>query len=241
MNLGLSGKKVVVTGGSSGIGAAIVKTFLEEGAHVYFCGRDQIKIDTVLAELAQYSHLHAKQLDVTQEQDFKAWIDEIGQVDVFVPNVSALSSDWEQCINTDVLATVRNIDCVLPALTGDNPAVTFIGSTSASVSERGGNAYGAMKAAVTHYVQSLSKTHAGKIRFNIVAPAATLFDGGGWDKFRIAAPERFEEKVNNLPMKRLATPQEIADGVVFVSSARASYIAGEVIHIDGGEADSASF
>ncbi|MEZ9835399.1 SDR family NAD(P)-dependent oxidoreductase [Vibrio breoganii] len=238
MNLELAGKKVVVTGGSSGIGAAIVKTFLEEGAHVYFCGRDQTKIDTLLGELEEYSHLHAKQLAVTHAEDFKAWVGEIGRIDVFAPNVSAQSSDWEQSVNTDLLASVRNIESVIPVMTGSNPAVTFIGSTSASVSESNGNAYGAIKAAVTHYVQSLSKAHAGTIRFNIIAPASTLFAGGGWDKFRIAAPERFAEKVNKLSMKRLATPQEIAGSVVFVSSMRASYISGEVIHVDGGEGSS---
>ncbi|GAD88649.1 putative oxidoreductase [Vibrio halioticoli NBRC 102217] len=234
MDLNFKGKNIVITGGSTGIGATMVKTFLEEGANVYFCGRSQEKLDLALENLKDFSNVFAKQLDVTKEADFKAWIAEIGAVDVFVPNVSALSGSWEDSIEVDLLATVKNIEAVIPAMTNPNPAVTFIGSISATITDCT-SAYASIKAALTQYVYSLSKEHAGKIRFNTIAPGSTLFPGGGWDGYRISAPTEFKAKEDAHPMGRLASPQEVANAVVFISSTRASYISGEVLHIDGGE------
>ncbi|GAD79950.1 SDR family NAD(P)-dependent oxidoreductase [Vibrio ezurae] len=238
MDLNFKGKNIVITGGSSGIGASMVKTFLEEGANVYFCGRSQEKIDLALENLKDFKHVFSKQLDVSKEADFKAWIAEIGTVDVFIPNVSALSGSWEESIDIDLLATVKNIEAVIPAMTNPNPAVTFIGSISANISDSA-SAYASIKAALTHYVYSLSKQYAGKIRFNTIAPGSTLFPGGGWDGYRIAAPTEFKAKEDAHPMGRLASPEEIANAAVFISSTRASYISGEVLHVDGGELASA--
>ncbi|GEM80357.1 SDR family NAD(P)-dependent oxidoreductase [Vibrio superstes] len=235
MDLHLNNKQVLVTGGSSGIGAAIVKTFLKEGANVHFCAREQGKIDALLNELKDYQNVYAKRLDVTNEAEFRSWVSGIGQIDILIANVSALSGDWKPSIQTDLIATVSNIETVVPLMNRDIPAVTFIGSISASVSEPQGNAYGAIKAAVTHYIQSLSKQYAGQIRFNMVAPTSTLFAGGSWDKYRLSNPEKYQDKVERMPMKRLATPEEVASTVVFVSSPLASFISGEVIHVDGGE------
>ncbi|OBT13245.1 hypothetical protein A9264_14115 [Vibrio sp. UCD-FRSSP16_10] len=239
MDLGLKDKNVVITGGSTGIGAAMVKRFLDEGANVYFCGRNQQKITALLNELDDLSQVHAKQLDVTIEADFNAWITEIGVVDIFIPNVSAMSGDWGKTIETDLLGTIRNVEAVIPAMTGTEPAVSFIGSVSAIMSEQS-SSYASIKAALTQYIHSLSQEHAGKIRFNTIAPASTLFPGSGWDQFRVAEPELFAEKANSHPMKRLATAEEISDVVTFISSPKASYISGEVIHVDGGQRTSAS-
>ncbi|MGV2986214.1 SDR family NAD(P)-dependent oxidoreductase [Vibrio sp. E150_011] len=240
MDLKLVGKNVVITGGSSGIGAAIVKGFLDENATVYFCGRNQEKIDSILKDLEGLPNVYATQLDVTDEMAFKAWIEEIGVVDVFIPNVSALANDWKKSVEMDLLTTIKNIETVIPKMTRGNPAVTFIGSVSATISESS-NAYGSIKAALTHYIFSLSKDYAGKIRFNTVAPASTLFPGGGWDIFRTKSPKEFEAKKNQHPMKRLATPEEVAAAVIFISSTKATYISGETLHVDGGERTMVSF
>lgn len=234
MDLDFQGKNIVITGGSSGIGAAVVRSFLTEGASVYFCGRDQQKIDITLEGLKGFSNVYSKQLDVTDHKEFKSWIDSIGIIDVFIPNVSAMTNDWNKSIETDLLTTINNIETVIPTMMRPNPAITFIGSISASICEST-NAYGTIKAALTHHIFSLSKDYAGKIRFNTVAPASTIFPGGAWDNFRIEAPEKFKNKVNKHPMKRLSTPEEVAAAVVFISSTKASYISGEVLHVDGGE------
>lgn len=150
----------------------------------------------MLKDLEGLPNVYAKQLDVADEMGFKVWIEEIGVVDVFIPNVSALANDWEKSVEMDLLATIKNIETVIPKMTRGSPAVTFIGSVSATISEST-SAYGSIKAALTHYIFSLSKDYAGKIRFNTVAPASTLFPGGGWDIFRIESPKEFEAKKTN--------------------------------------------
>jgi NAD(P)-dependent dehydrogenase (short-subunit alcohol dehydrogenase family) len=95
-------------------------------------------------------------------------------------------------------------------------------------------AYGAAKAAVIHYMKSLSLRLLPAVRVNVVSPGDTLFEGSVWDKVRLRDPEAFGEFVNRTLMKRLAGPEEIARVVAFVSSPAASFVAGANWYVDGG-------
>lgn len=235
MDLRLKGKTVVVTGGSKGIGASIVKCFAEEGCQVHFCARSQSSIDSFVAELTPNLLIFPSIVDIRSNDSFSKWIDSIGKIDIFIPNVSALSGDWAEAIDTDLQSTVYNIDTVTDKMSSSESAVTYIGSTSAGIADHRADAYSCVKAALIHHIKSMSVKFARKIRFNTISPSSTLFPGGGWDNYRIDHPSLFQNKINRHPMKRLASPEEIARLVVFISSPLSSYVNGEIIHIDGGE------
>jgi NAD(P)-dependent dehydrogenase (short-subunit alcohol dehydrogenase family) len=94
--------------------------------------------------------------------------------------------------------------------------------------------YGAAKAAMAHYMKSLSARLLPAIRVNTVSPGDTLVDGGFWDRIRQQDTAAFERAVARNPLGRLATPQEIARVVVFLSSPAASFVAGSNWYVDGG-------
>ena len=236
MDLNLKDLTVVVTGGSSGIGAAIVQSFLHEGCHVYFCSRSSGKINKKLEEHSlENAKLQAKVLDVTDSEGFSQWLSEIGKVDIFVPNVSALSGDWDSALSIDIKATVANIEAVLPYLEkSQNAAITYIGSKASSFPTPGMDAYGAVKAAMTHYMKTLSKTLISKnIRVNTVSPGDTFISDGFWGAMKQNNPDIYDQTVLANPMGRLCTPEEVAKVVVFMSSPIASFVCGNNWLVDG--------
>ncbi|HGY9615966.1 SDR family NAD(P)-dependent oxidoreductase [Vibrio harveyi] len=234
MNLNLENKIAVVTGGSKGIGAAIVESFVNEGATVHFCARNESEINAFLEKNNNNNKIKPTVLDVNDQSAFKDWINSIGAIDIFIPNVSALSDDWNDSIKVDLTTTIENIKAVIPMLVNKDAAVTFIGSESSYTHKPDTEAYGAIKAALTYHIKCLALTHANKIRFNVVAPSSVLSPDNGWDKFRQECPERYREKELALPLERLATAKEVADVVVFVSSPVSSYVVGATIHVNGG-------
>jgi NAD(P)-dependent dehydrogenase (short-subunit alcohol dehydrogenase family) len=239
MDLNLRGLTAVVTGGSAGIGAAIVRAFAEEGCNVVFCARTQPRIDDMLLSVRGLpGEVRANALDVTDISSFSAWVTEIGRFDIFVPNVSGLSSEWSTSIETDLRATVECTEAVIPMLRSSaHAAITYIGSKASSLASPGSGSYGAVKVALTHYMKSLSKRLLPQVRVNTVSPGDTLFPGGLWEGVRRRTPEQFERVVQCNPMGRLAAPEEIAKAVAFVSSPAASFVAGANWYVDGGSTD----
>lgn len=242
MDLHLSGLTAVVTGGSAGIGAAIVRTLAAEGCNVDLCARNQERIDATLASLEGLpGRVRARSVDVTDTEAFSSWLASIGPFDIFVPNVSALSKDWPASIETDIRSTIHCTEAAIPFLQKSNhAAITYIGSKSSSLAQPRSPAYGASKAAIAHYMKSLSKRLLPQIRVNVVSPGDTLFPGGFWDRVRVKSPEKFDHAVRVNPMGRLATPEEVARVVAFISSPAASFVAGANWYVDGGSIDRVS-
>ncbi|MGQ3050511.1 MAG: SDR family NAD(P)-dependent oxidoreductase [Roseateles sp.] len=243
MNLNLSGLTAVVTGGSSGIGAAIVRTLAEEGCHVYFCARDVQRIEAMLASTL---HLPGKvsgaAVDVTDQAGVDAWLQRIGSFDIFLANVSALSGNWADAIATDLRATLHATETAIPCLqSSPHAAITYIGSKAGSLAAPGSAPYGATKAAMAHYMKSLSARLLPSVRVNTVSPGDTLADRGFWDKVRVEDPEAYAKVVGRNPMKRLATPDEIARVAAFISSPAASFVAGANWYVDGGSISHVQF
>lgn len=236
MDLRLDGLHAVVTGGSAGIGSAIVQALSAEGCKVSFCARHQDRINATVAALQrQRGSVSGKALDVLNATDFQQWILELGQFDIFIANVSALSSDWIESITTDVQATVSAIEFVVPIVTqSDHAAITYIGSKAGSLAAPNSAAYGASKAAMAHYMKSLSSRLLPRVRVNTVSPGDTLFDGGLWDRVRKGHASEFESVIKRNPMGRLATPDEIARVAAFISSPAASFVSGSNWYVDGG-------
>lgn len=236
MNLDLSGLTAVVTGGSSGIGAAIVRTLAAEGCNVAFCARTQARIDTTLASVEGLpGKVSARAVDVNDQAAFEAWLNRVGHFDIFIPNVSALSGNWRDAIETDIQATVSVTEAAIPfLLRSPRAAITYIGSKAGSLASPRSAAYGAAKAAMAHYMKSLSSRLLPSVRVNTVSPGDTLAEGGFWDQVRSQEPDTYAKIVERNPMKRLATPEEIARVVAFISSPAASFVAGVNWYVDGG-------
>lgn len=248
MDLQLKGLKVFVTGSTAGIGAAIAETFAREGCDVAICSRSQERVDDMLATLSAYpGRSIGAALDVTDPDAFKSWADsaaeQLGGIDIYVANVSAMTTDWQQTVDTDILATVAGIDAMLPhLLQSSHASIAYISSIAGVVGVPQLASYGAAKAAMTHYMKSLSMQLVKKgVRVNSIAPGDIMFEGGVWDRAQKEQPEFFAKVLRRNPMGRLGTPQEIANVVAFISSPAASFVTGTHIIADGGNSTHVHF
>ncbi|ALL63119.1 3-ketoacyl-CoA reductase [Paraburkholderia caribensis MBA4] len=236
MDLRLNGLNAVVTGGTAGIGLAIVSTLVEEGANVWFCSRSADRVASVEAALAgKRGRARGAVVDVSVPGKLAEWISTLDSIDIFVPNVSAISNDWDASIDTDLRATIAGVEAVLPYLArSSHAAITYIGSKASTFATPGFEAYGSMKAALAHYMKSLSrKLIADGIRVNVIAPGDTYVEGGFWSHIKRSAPDAYEAAVQANPLGRLCTPEEIGRVVAFVSSPAASFMAGSNLLVDG--------
>ncbi|WP_417500412.1 SDR family NAD(P)-dependent oxidoreductase [Methylophaga sp.] len=242
MDLQLKNKNVVITGGSKGIGRAIVDQFLSEGANVYFCARDEKGVEAVLDEYQTLTeNLFGKALDACDSQSISKWLEDIEKIDVLVLNVSALSGDWNQSIEVDLNSTIDTVQAALPHLNTDS-AVTYVGSKAASFATPGFESYGAIKSALAHYMKSLSKSVISRgIRVNVVSPGDTFVKGGFWDVIKQNNPEIYQATIESNPMGRLCRPEEVASSVVFLSSPRSSFISGANLYVDGAATNHVQF
>lgn len=243
MDLGLSGRKVIVSGGSRGIGRAIVECFLAEGAEVAFCARNEDGVRS--AEQALGEKAFGAAVDVSNPEAVKSWIEaaaaRMGGVDIVVPNVSALAvggdlDTWRKAFDTDLLGTVSMVGAALPFLKrSDAASVVLISSVSGRESDMFGEPYGALKAALIHYGKTLSTRHAGEgIRVNTVSPGNVYFSDGVWGQIEREQPETFAACLAMNPFGRMARPDEIAKAVVFIASPASSFTTGADMLVDGG-------
>lgn len=241
MDLGLAGLKAVVTGGTAGIGKAIVETLLAEGCHVATCSRRRDRVDALLAQAAGATgKVMGAVVDVTDEAAFTDWTgtvaERFGGIDIFVPNVSAMpDKGWDEMMATDIKAVVGGTETVLPHLQRSKHAsVVYIGSKASTFGTPGIEAYGAAKAAATHYMKSLALRVAGDgIRVNVVSPGDTFVEGGWWDVLRKERPEVYREALAGNPTGRFGKPEEAARLVCFLASPAAGFVSGAHILSDG--------
>jgi 3-oxoacyl-[acyl-carrier protein] reductase len=245
MDLGLKGAKVLVTGGTKGIGRAIAETFAAEGADVGICARNQAEVDSTVAALkAKGVAAFGSAIDVSDGPALKAWVSEmagkLGGIDVVVANVSALSigpdeESWQKCFSTDMMGSVRLVDAAMPYLEKSQAAaIITISSVSGREVDFAAGPYGTFKAAIIHYTQGLAFQLAGKnIRANSVSPGNTYFEGGVWNSIKDGNPELYKAALALNPTGRMGTPQEMANAAVFLGSRAASFITGTNLVVDG--------
>ena len=166
MDLQLQGRQALVTGGSAGIGLAIVRALAAESCAVAFCGRNQARVQSALQSCRGLpGKVTGRVLEVQDGQAFGQWLVELGRLDVVVLNVSALSADWTEALMLDVQATVACAEASIPwLLQSDAAAISYIGSKAGSLAAPNSAAYGAAKAAMAHFMKSLSSRLLPRVR-----------------------------------------------------------------------------
>jgi 3-oxoacyl-[acyl-carrier protein] reductase len=257
LDLGLAGKIGLVTGGSRGIGLAIVRRLASEGAHVGICGRQVAAVESVVAELRTGgTQAHAVAADVTSPGEAERFVDEsaavLGGVDLLVANVGGRSGggllestpeDWQKTFELNLFHAVRTIRAAVPHMQARGGG-SIVCISSISGQKPGPIAqYGAAKAGETFLASALALELAPhRIRVNAVSPGSIMFSGGVWDRIQAREPQRFAEfERREFPWGRLGTPEEVADVVVFVLSDRAAWINGTNIAVDGAQGRPTAF
>ena len=244
----MSSPVVLITGALTGIGRAAAVIFAQEGARVVVSGRRDKQGQELVAEL---QGLGAEAIfvrtDVRKEEDVRNLVDEtvkrFGRLDVAINNAGTegtpgpiseqTAESFAATFDTNVLGTLlsmkHELRAMLPQRSG---SIVNVSSAYGSVGAAGASVYVASKHAVEGMTKSAALEVAGTgVRVNVVAPGTT--DTGMLTRFTNTDKNK-AALVSTVPVKRLATPEEIAHVIVFVSSANASYMTGASIPVDGG-------
>ena len=246
MDLGLKGKRALITGATRGIGRAIAERLAAEGCDVAICARDAGQVETAVAALAATGvRSWGAAVDVAEPAALTRWVDEaaaaLGGVDILVTNASAMAAGagpevFRAHFNIDLMHTVNAVTVALPWLErSKSGAIVAIASVS-GVEDWGYEevAYGTMKAALLYYMKGLARHVAPRgIRANVVSPGSIYFRGGVWEKTEREDPKAFAETLQANPFGRMGTPEEIANAVAFVVSPAAGFVAGANFVVDG--------
>lgn len=253
MDLQLQGKSVLVSGSSRGIGRAIAVAFLEEGAKVTLTGRTASSLADAEADLGprHVGSVCSYCGDLTQGDGIHGALQlsasRWGALDILIANLgtgrgttgwAAADDEWQQLLEANFLAGMRLARAVLPSmLAKGSGSIVFISSIAGRESLPAPLAYSAAKMALLSLTKNLAREVAAQgVRVNAVAPGNILFSGGAWAARSARDPAGTRSYIEQaVPLGRFGTPEEIASAVVFLSSARATFITGSCLTVDGGQ------
>jgi 3-oxoacyl-[acyl-carrier protein] reductase len=252
MDLGLTGKVAIVTGGSRGLGLAAAKAFSAEGAHVVICARGEEQLQRAVNDVLEHSTAGARALTVTADVSTQAGVDAVvdftitslGRLDIVINNVglgrggdleATADAEWQEAFDQTLFPAIRMSRAALPHLRAQAGGAIVIVSSIFGREAGGRMTYNAVKAAEISLTKSLAQQLAKEqIRVVSVAPGSILFEGGSWWKRQQADPEGIAEFVKReLPFGRFGKPEEVAATIAFLASPRASWISGTTVVVDG--------
>jgi 3-oxoacyl-[acyl-carrier protein] reductase len=241
MDQGLTGKRVLLTGGTRGIGRATALAFADAGAAVVTCGRSaSADADALASELGPRHRVIAADLTDREEvaQLVKSAQEHLGGLDVLVNNVGVdgavmfgdLDEDeWDRVLEHNVTVTYRVTRAALPVL-ADGSAVVSVGSSVALRGRVAGVHYTASKAALIGFTRALAKEVGPRgIRVNAVAPGLTETEPGAG-----LPPQAVERIVGMTALGRICRPEDVAGAVLFLAGDTSRYISGVTLNVDGG-------
>lgn len=246
MDLGLRGKKVIITGATKGIGRAVAELLATEGADIALCARSPEEVDEAVKSISSKGvSCIGGAVNVRDGEAYKAWLikaaDELGGCDIFIAGVSAgggmdSEKNWQRNFEIDVLHTVRGCDTLMPYLEKSGAgSIVIIGSTNAVETFAAPMAYNAMKAGLVTYGKQLSQFVGRKgIRVNTVSPGPIFFEGGAWEVIKGTQAKFYDWAIKQFPNGRMGNLEEIARVIVFTASPAASLITGANIIADNG-------
>lgn len=242
----IEGKKALVTGGSRGIGSGIVKTFLENGASVYYISRkpgDHLDEYRRIAEENGVEVIY-KEGNVADEETITATVNEIleesGGIDILVNNAGIAkdglvmrmsAEDWQDVININLTSAFYISKVVSRSMIKRRKgAIINVTSIVGLVGNAGQSNYAASKAGLVGFTKSLAREIAGRnVRVNAVAPGYIRTEMT--DKLTDEQQEGLKARI---PMGRVGEPEDVANVIMFLASDLAAYVTGQVIRISGG-------
>ena len=255
MNLGLSGKRAIVTGGSRGIGKATIDNFVNENMTIATCARGESSLaNSAKLWQQQGATVHTQAVDVTNEQAFSDWfngaIDKMGGLDVLVSNVTTRVEAqgierWKETFEVDLLQHIRATELALPHLKkGEQSSIVYVASIASVMTANMPSEveYGTMKAALVSYATQLANQLGQyNIRVNLVSPGPIHHKEGFWEMVKIKQPDLYQRASAISVFNRLGTTEEVANAITFLASPAASNITAANLRVDGGAIKTVNF
>jgi 2-hydroxycyclohexanecarboxyl-CoA dehydrogenase len=258
MDLGLKGKTAIVTGGASNIGRGISLTLGAEGANVVIADLDEKQAEKVVGTIkAAGGKAMAVKMDITKYNEVEAGVkkvlDQYKRVDILVNNagwddffffVDTKPEFWDKIIDINFKGMLNCCRAVLPGMIAQKSgAIVSIGSDAGRVGNPRESVYSGCKGAINSFSKTIAREN-GRfgIRVNVVSPGATPPKETDIGELSMhynrpgpaADPEAQKAMMSLYPLRRLATPQDIANAVAFLVSEPGSYITGQTISVSGG-------
>lgn len=249
MDLRLASRKILVTGGSRGIGLAIARRLTEEGCAVAVGARGGGKLNEAVSDLnaCGKGKVWSATVDVRDQRQVAAWVESAATALGGVNGVVAVPSggrggidpqDWEDNLETDILGAGNLLKEATPHLVRaadevEDAACVFVASAAATVAYEP-SAYGPIKAALVNlalgYARQLARR---RVRVNVVSPGMICFEDSGIQMTVRQDPERGEQLRSMVPLGRFGTTDEVANAVLFLMSPLSSYTTGVNLRVDG--------